>query len=126
MSYAYLIFNITLVWCGRLLRAGIASFSRMMEWSTSMTSTITQQQRLNIVIGDLFHLSTDEAYLANANGANGTFDEYTLWHHRLGHPGRKVMRSMTQHVTGLGDVRLTDQINDICLRCACAKSHRQP
>src|SRR5665213_2152327 len=82
--------------------------------------------RIGHAIGDLFHLSTDEAYLANANGANRIFDEYALWHHRLSHPGRKVMRLMTQHATGLRDVRLTDQINDICLRCACAKSHRQP
>ena len=33
---------------------------------------------------------------------------------------------MTQHATGLGDVQLTDPINDVCLGCARAKSHRQP
>ena len=60
--------------------------------------------KIGHAIGDLFHLSTDEAYLANANGANGTFDEYALWHHRLGHPGQKVTRSMMQHATRLGDV----------------------
>src|SRR5665213_1325977 len=35
------------------------------------------------------------------------------------------MRSMTQHATGLGDVRLTDPINDVCPGCARAKSQRQ-
>ena len=34
--------------------------------------------KIGNAIGDLFHLSMDEAYLANANGANGTFDEYAL------------------------------------------------
>src|SRR5665213_2028539 len=36
------------------------------------------------------------------------------------------MRSMTQHVTGLGDVRLTNPINNVCPGYARAKSHRQP
>src|SRR5665213_2339629 len=43
--------------------------------------------KIGHAIGDLFHLSSDEAYLANTNKANGTFDKYALWHHRLGHPG---------------------------------------
>src|SRR5665213_2321737 len=36
------------------------------------------------------------------------------------------MRSITQHAIGLGDVWLTDPINDVCPGCACAKLHRQP
>ena len=69
--------------------------------------------KIGHAIGDLFHLSTDEAYLANANGANGTFNEYALWHHRLGHPGQKVIRSMIQYATGLRNVQLTNPINDV-------------
>ena len=34
--------------------------------------------KIGHVIGDLFYLSTDEAYLVNANR---TFDKYALWHH---------------------------------------------
>ena len=34
--------------------------------------------KIGHAIGDLFHLSMDEAYLADANG---TFDEYALRHH---------------------------------------------
>ena len=34
--------------------------------------------KIGHAIGDLFHLSMDEAYLANANEA---FDKYALWHH---------------------------------------------
>ena len=34
--------------------------------------------KIGHAIGDLFHLSMDKAYLANANG---TFDEYVLWQH---------------------------------------------
>ena len=37
-------------------------------------------------IGDLFHLSMqEEAYLAEMS--TRIFDEYLLWHHRLGHLG---------------------------------------
>jgi len=85
-------------------------------------------KQIGHAIGDLFHLSTrqeEEAYLAE-HSSRRTFDEYTLWHHRLGHPGRKVMRSMTQYALGLGNVQLADPINDICAGCARAKSHRQP
>src|SRR5665213_3246318 len=36
------------------------------------------------------------------------------------------MRSMMQHAIGLGNVRLTDPINDVCPRYARAKLYRQP
>ena len=79
--------------------------------------------KIGQTIGDLFHLSTgEEAYLANSTR---TFDEYALWHHRLGHPSRKVLRTMTKYVTGLDNIRLIDPMK-ICTGCACAKSHRQP
>ena len=77
--------------------------------------------KIGQTIGDLFHLSTE----ANLVNSNRSLDEYALWHHRLGHPSRKVLRTMTKYVTGLDNIRLIDPINDVCTGCARAKSHRQ-
>ena len=75
-------------------------------------------------VGDLYQLLADRDALI-AETTKPKIDDYTLWHHRLGHPGRKILQTLPKYVIGLENVRITSN-NDVCASCAQAKSHRLP
>lgn len=78
--------------------------------------------KIGELIGNLFHLTNDkETYLTCGTEPIGDacstkpISEYILWHNRLGHPGKPVMKL----VTGL-------ESDEICISCEWAKLSRKP
>jgi len=82
-------------------------------------------RKLGEAIGDLYHLSGQHSPIVAAASVSTNIDNYTLWHHRLGHPNRKLLLSMPNFVDGLENVTLTPP-ESICEGCIYAKSHRLP
>ena len=77
--------------------------------------------KIGHAIGDVFQLKMETAFSANVSNS-----DYTLWHHRFGHPGREALLSLPKHVIGLEHARLQATSGGICHICMMAKSHRLP
>ena len=89
------------------------------------TVTITTQDeaepiKIGHAVGNLYQATNSQPYLASA-----IRDEYTLWHHRLGHPSRNVLLSMPNHVIGLEQATLKPP-DGKCSACLRAKASRMP
>ena len=105
----------------------------------NLTHTIGQ------AIGNLYHLAPHLTYLSllratflaqpadiagvtiNTSNTMRAQDTYTLWHHRLGHPGGKTLETITKYVDGIEerDVR-TMTAQKLCAGYTYAKSKRRP
>ena len=75
-------------------------------------------------IGKLYYATnvTNESHLVVTNA---TLDEYTLWHHRLGHLNKQTLLSMSKYVNGIDHAKLTP-MQQKCANCIQAKAIRSP
>ena len=93
---------------------------------------LTDQDYISTKIGaaavdDLYHLDVKNESCALAATTNTkTTSDYTLWHHRLGHPGRNTLSNIAKYVDGLPDINLLQAEGETCEACKLAKSHRLP
>jgi len=84
-------------------------------------------QEIGHALGDLYQLATSATSSAFISESSTTIDDYALWHHRFGHPGRKTLLILPKYVVGLEKAQLYSPENkNICEGCVYAKSHRLP
>ena len=82
-------------------------------------------------VGDLYQLNENENESDYAMfTVQESAENHELWHHRLGHPSRKILSIMPDHVIGLrlsGADKDKNKVDEsFCKGCAYAKSHRLP
>src|ERR1035438_8088478 len=90
---------------------------------------LTDQDYISMTIGaaavdDLYHLAVKDESCALA--MTTMTSKYTLWHHRLGHPGRHTLLNLAKYVDGLPDINLLQAEGETCEACKLAKSHHLP
>ena len=81
-------------------------------------------QEIGRAVGGLYQLTSPSALVTELPASK--VDEYTLWHHRLGHPCRETLLALPKHAIGLEKARLTPPPKRVCAGCAYGKSKRLP
>lgn len=93
------------------------------DGTVTLTDNDKNSYEIGYKVGDLYHLLTSrEAYLTAVKQGE---DLFTIWHHRLGHPGINILQTISKYVDGVGDL-IPPSSAKICEGCAHAKSHRLP
>ena len=78
-------------------------------------------QIIGHAVGNLYYMTSDE-FLAGLT--TNVEDQYTIWHYCLGHPGTKVLQTISAYIRGINN--LTPNSSKPCPGCVYAKSHRLP
>ena len=81
--------------------------------------------QLGRAIGNLYHVTLNETENENYL-ATKVLDDYTLWHHRLGHLNQRMLSTVTKFVNGIKCENLIPTAHQPCIGCIQGKAKRRP
>ena len=119
---------------GRLLSTGIVENSgyTLVQGSGSMVvydqafthGTVSGNRVMEALFNPLNNLYYMFMDILDRNVANAMVNPYRIWHRRMGHPSKEVIRRLPDNTKGVDPVGVED--HSPCEGCQWGKSHRAP